>query len=84
MALKPSNNKEQLSINIARAVGAGKSVEVEVVDFNDPNRPKTCLEIDFPIVLVGEENVNGQSRHFLRKNFLRKLVASKSFIGFID
>lgn len=54
MALKPSNKKEQLAQDIARAVGAGKAVEIESVDFNDPNRPKTCLEVDFPILAVNQ------------------------------
>jgi adenine-specific DNA methylase len=39
---------------VAEAVGAGKAVQVETVDFNDPNRPKTCLEVDFPILPVNQ------------------------------
>lgn len=39
---------------VADAVGAGKAVQVETVDFNDPNRPKTCLEVDFPILPVNQ------------------------------
>ena len=30
----------------------GKPVKVNVPDFGDPNRPKTCLEVDFPIVPI--------------------------------
>lgn len=30
----------------------GKPLKVEVPDFSDPNRPKTCLEIDFPLVPI--------------------------------
>jgi putative DNA methylase len=30
----------------------GQPVRVEVPDFADPNRPKTCLEVDFPIVPI--------------------------------
>jgi hypothetical protein len=30
----------------------GQAVKVEVPDFSDPKRPKTCLEVDFPIVPV--------------------------------
>ena len=44
--------KEELREAVAEAVGAGKPVALETVDFNDPNRPKTCLEVDFPIVPV--------------------------------
>lgn len=29
-----------------------KPVKVKVPDFSDPNRPKTCLEVDFPIVPI--------------------------------
>ncbi|WP_437308624.1 DUF1156 domain-containing protein [Sorangium sp. So ce388] len=39
---------------VADAVGAGRAVQVETVDFNDPNRPKTCLEVDFPILPVNQ------------------------------
>jgi len=46
--------KELLAQEVARAVGAGKSVALPTVDFNDPNRPKTCLEVDFPILPVNQ------------------------------
>lgn len=49
-----ATKKEQLAIEIAKAVGAGKAVAMETVDFNDPNRPKTCLEVDFPILPVNQ------------------------------
>lgn len=44
--------KEWLTQEVAKAVGAGKVLALETVDFNDPNRPKTCLEVDFPILPV--------------------------------
>ena len=47
-----STKKERLAQEVAKAVGAGKTVSLETVDFNDPNRPKTCLEVDFPILPV--------------------------------
>ena len=28
--------------------------DCKVPDFNDPNRPKTCLEVDFPIAQINE------------------------------
>ncbi len=31
-----------------------EKVAFETVDFSDPNRPKTCLEVDFPILKVNE------------------------------
>lgn len=49
-----SGKKKQLAQDIARAVGAGKPLEVETVDFADPNRPKTCLEVDFPILPINQ------------------------------
>ncbi|MBP7052833.1 MAG: DUF1156 domain-containing protein [Phycisphaerae bacterium] len=30
----------------------GKPLKVKVPDFSDPNRPKTCLEVDFPLVPI--------------------------------
>ncbi|WP_295391537.1 hypothetical protein [uncultured Thiodictyon sp.] len=49
-----ATKKEILAQQVARAVGAGKIVALETVDFNDPNRPKTCLEVDFPILPVNQ------------------------------
>jgi putative DNA methylase len=46
--------RNDVSDEIARAVGAGKTAFVETVDFNDPARPKTCLEVDFPILPVNQ------------------------------
>jgi len=46
--------KAELREQVAKAVGAGKPVALETVDFNDPNRPKTCLEVDFPILSVNQ------------------------------
>jgi DNA modification methylase len=49
-----ATKKELLTQEVAKAVGAGKSVALDTVDFSDPNRPKTCLEVDFPLVSVNE------------------------------
>ena len=49
-----ATKKELLAQEVAKAVGAGKAVSLETVDFNDPNRPKTCLEVDFPILPVNQ------------------------------
>ena len=49
-----ATKKEQLAQDVAKAVGAGNTVAMETVDFNDPNRPKTCLEVDFPILPVNQ------------------------------
>lgn len=49
-----ATKKELLAQEVAKAVGAGKTVALETVDFNDPNRPKTCLEVDFPILPVNQ------------------------------
>jgi putative DNA methylase len=49
-----TTKKQLLQQEVAKAVGAGKTVALETVDFNDPNRPKTCLEVDFPILPVNQ------------------------------
>ena len=49
-----ATKKEFVAQEVARAVGAGKAVAMETVDFSDPNRPKTCLEVDFPILPVNQ------------------------------
>lgn len=49
-----ASKKQQLAQEISKVVGAGKAVALETVDFNDPNRPKTCLEVDFPILPVNQ------------------------------
>jgi len=49
-----ATKKEQITQEVAKAVGAGKIVSMETVDFSDPNRPKTCLEVDFPILPVNQ------------------------------
>ncbi len=49
-----ANKKVLLAQAVAKAVGAGKAVALETVDFNDPNRPKTCLEVDFPILPINQ------------------------------
>jgi len=36
-----ATKKEFIAQEVAKAVGAGKAVSLETVDFNDPNRPKT-------------------------------------------
>src|ERR1700730_12233170 len=51
---KRKSKKELLTEQIAATVGGGREVAVETVDFSDPNRPKTCLEVDFPIVPINQ------------------------------
>ncbi|MCC1497955.1 hypothetical protein [Alcanivorax sp. 1008] len=45
---------ELVKEQVAEAVGAGKELHLESVDFSDPNRPKTCLEVDFPILPINQ------------------------------
>ena len=45
---------ERVAEAVARAVNAGAAVALDTVDFSDPNRPKTCLEVDFPILPVNQ------------------------------
>jgi putative DNA methylase len=49
---KQKSKAEQLQEAVAEAVGAGQKLHLESVDFSDPNRPKTCLEVDFPIINI--------------------------------
>jgi putative DNA methylase len=52
--VRGKSKKELLTEQIAAAVGAGREVAVETVNFSDPNRPKTCLEVDFPIIPINQ------------------------------
>lgn len=49
-----ATKKELITQEVARAVGSGKAVAMETVNFNDSNRPKTCLEVDFPILPINQ------------------------------
>jgi len=49
---KSETKPERLAREVATAVGAGVPWNLETVDFSDPNRPKTCLEVDFPILPI--------------------------------
>lgn len=52
MATKKTTKADQFQQAVSEAVGAGKELHLESVDFSDPNRPKTCLEVDFPILPI--------------------------------
>jgi len=54
MAGKKLTKAEEIEQMVAAAVNAGKEQHLETVDFNDPNRPKTCLEVDFPILPINQ------------------------------
>lgn len=45
---------EIIAEQVAAAVNAGAELHLESVDFSDPNRPKTCLEVDFPILPINQ------------------------------
>lgn len=45
---------ERVAEEVAKAVNAGKRWELESVDFNDPERPATCIEVDFPIIPINQ------------------------------
>ncbi|MGI8961539.1 MAG: DUF1156 domain-containing protein [Bryobacteraceae bacterium] len=44
--------KKTIIANQMASASSGPTVSVMVPDFSDPTRPKTCLEIDFPIVPI--------------------------------
>jgi hypothetical protein len=50
--IKKKTKAEELQDAVAEAVGAGRELHLESVDFSDLNRPKTCLEVDFPILPI--------------------------------
>ena len=55
MAARSGKTKAQrVAEEVARTVNTAKPVAFETVDFSDPNRPKTCLEVDFPILPVNQ------------------------------
>ena len=45
---------ERLAEAVSDAVDAGEFARIDTVDFSDPARPKTCLEVDFPILPVNQ------------------------------
>ena len=49
-----STKAARLAAQIAAAVNAGRFEALETVDFSDPERPPTCLEVDFPILPVNQ------------------------------
>ena len=49
---KRKTKAQELQEAVAEAVGAGRELHLESVDFSNPNRPKTCLEVDFPILPI--------------------------------
>lgn len=51
---KQKPKAEMLLDEVAALVGARKKYLLECVDFSDPNRPKSCLEVDFPILPINE------------------------------
>ena len=53
MSIKKTKS-EIIAEQVAEIVGAGKELHLESVDFCDPNRPKTCLEVDFPILPINQ------------------------------
>ena len=50
----PMKKSEWLAREVASAVNAGKAWDCETVDFADPDRPPTCLEVDFPILPINQ------------------------------
>jgi putative DNA methylase len=52
--IKGIKKEEWLAKEVAEAVGAGRTWNCETVDFSDPNRPPTCIEVDFPIIPINQ------------------------------
>jgi putative DNA methylase len=63
MANGRKTKKEITAELVAEAVSAGKKTYLETVDFSDPNRPLTCLEVDFPILPINQiAQIEGNAR----------------------
>ena len=57
MATQKKSNKpkaEQVLEAVSALLEAGNPQMLEGLDFSDPNRPKSCLEVDFPILPINE------------------------------
>src|SRR5262245_11184309 len=48
----PSENGAPKAVDQAGLPNLGKPIRATVPDFSNPKRPKTCLEVDFPIVPI--------------------------------
>jgi hypothetical protein len=67
MAKKKTKAEETAEL-VAAAVGAGRNLHLPSVVFADPNRPKTCLEVDFPILPIQPDRPDrGQRRQAHRR-----------------
>ena len=51
---KNKTRAEVIAEKVAATVNAGEELHLDSVDFSDPNRPKTCLEVDFPILPINQ------------------------------
>lgn len=74
---KPATDKKPLPIANALPENLGKAwKDCKVPDFNDPNRPKTCLEVDFPIAQINKlaqlEGNAGKPIYQMSKWFARR------------
>ena len=53
---------QDVAADLKSAVSAGSRADSITVDFSDSNRPKTCLEVDFPILPVNQiSNIEGNA-----------------------
>lgn len=52
--VKKQTKAQRVAQAVTSAVNAGETCELQTVDFNCETRPKTCLEIDFPILPINE------------------------------
>lgn len=48
------NQRSRSIATISEQIGVGVYKKLETVDYDDPNREKTCLEVDFPILPVNQ------------------------------
>jgi putative DNA methylase len=54
MATVKKNKADLQAEEVAALLNVGKAVSFETVDFSKSDRPKTCLEVDFPILPINQ------------------------------
>src|SRR5712691_9559906 len=80
MALQPTQRsqkrKSTYNTSADEPTNLGKALKLPVPNFNDPNRPSTCLEVDFPIVpinrLARQEGSAGKPIYQMSKWWARR------------
>ena len=49
-----TKKNDRTTAYVSQQIGVGLSKELDSVDYSDPNRERTCLEVDFPILPINQ------------------------------